>query len=154
MGVQSSRLCLIEFLNRRRLEKSRSQRILWLLEELKVEYELKTYKRKNMLAPPELKQIHPLGKSPIISVQAEGMSEPLVLAESGLIIEYIIDHFGPHLAPKRYKEGKEGQVGGETEEWIRYRYFMYYGEGSLMPYLVILLLMNSKSLYSIRTSQY
>ena len=112
-----------------------------------MEYELKTYKRKNMLAPPELKHIHPLGKSPIISVQAEGMSEPLILAESGSIIEYIIDHFGPQLTPKRYEEGKEGLVGGETEEWIRYRYFMHYGEGSLMPYLVVWLVMNSKSRY-------
>ena len=110
-----------------------------------MEYELKTYKRQNMLAPPELKQIHPLGKSPIVSIQAEGMSEPLILAESGLIIEYIIGHFGPQLAPNRYKEGKENQVGGETGEWTRYRYFMHYGEGSLMPYLVVWLVMNSKS---------
>ena len=97
-----------------------------------------------MLAPEELKKIHPLGKSPIISIQADGMSKPLILAESGLIIEYLVDHFGPHLAPKRYTEGKEGQVGGETEEWIRYRYYMHYGEGSIMPYLVVALVMNSK----------
>ena len=107
-----------------------------------MEYELKTYKRKDMLAPEELKKIHPLGKSPIISVQTEGMSKPLVLAESGLIIEYVTDHFGPQLAPKRYMEGKENQVGGESEEWIRYRYYLHYAEGSLMPYLVVALLMS------------
>ncbi|KAL8671919.1 MAG: hypothetical protein Q9168_003594 [Polycauliona sp. 1 TL-2023] len=125
------------------LEKSRAQRILWLLEELKIDYELKTYKRQNMQAPPELKKIHPLGKSPLISVQAEGAAEPLVLAESGLIMEYLIDHFGPHLAPTRYQAGKEGQVQGETEEWLRYRYFMHYAEGTLMPYLVIALLLRT-----------
>ena len=109
-----------------------------------MEYELKTYKRKNMLAPAELKKIHPLGKSPVISVESEGMSKPLVLAESGLIVEYLVDHFGPQLLPKKYQEGKEGQVGGETEEWIRYRYYMHYSEGSIMPYLVVALLMTSK----------
>ncbi len=97
-----------------------------------------------MLAPKELKQIHPLGKSPIMSVQAEGMSKPLILAESGLIIEYLIDHFGPQMAPKRYPEGKENQIGQETEEWIRFRYYMHFGEGSMMPYLLIALVMGSR----------
>ncbi|KAL8817928.1 MAG: hypothetical protein Q9223_003334 [Gallowayella weberi] len=125
------------------LEKSRAQRILWLLEELKVDYELKTYKRNNMLAPPEFKKVHPLGKAPLLSVQAEGASEPLILAESGLIIEYLIEHFGPSLAPKRYQEGKEGQVQGETEEWLRYRYFIHYAEGTLMPFLVTALVLRT-----------
>ncbi|KAL8951603.1 MAG: hypothetical protein Q9222_002429 [Ikaeria aurantiellina] len=125
------------------LEKSRSQRILWLLEELKVEYEIKTYKRQNMLAPPEFKKIHPLGKAPILSIQAEGAAEPLILAESGLVIEYLIDHFGPSLAPKRYQDGKEGQVQGETEAWMRYRYLLHYSEGTLMPYLVLVLLLRA-----------
>ena len=129
-----------------RLEKSRAQRILWLLEELKLEYELKTYKRIEKQAPPELKKIHPLGKAPIISIQAEDASEPLILAESGPIIEYLIDHFGPGLAPKKYQDGKENQVQGESEEWMRYRYFMHYAEGSLMPVLVFALLMSSKFL--------
>ena len=93
-----------------------------------------------MLAPPELKKVHPLGKSPLVSVQAEGATEPLVLAESVLITEYLIDHFGPWLAPTRYQKGKEGQVQGETEEWLRYRYFMHYAEGTLMPYLVVALI--------------
>ena len=74
-----------------------------------------------MSAPKELKDVHPLGKSPVISIEVEGMGKPLVLAESGLIVEYLIEHFGPHLAPKRYAEGKEGQVGGETESWLRYK---------------------------------
>ncbi|KAL8690922.1 MAG: hypothetical protein Q9218_003735, partial [Villophora microphyllina] len=128
------------------LEKSRAQRILWLLEELKIDYELKTYKRQDMLAPFELKKVHPLGKSPLVSVQAEGAGEPIILAESGLIAEYLIDHFGPQLAPKKWQDGKEGQVQGETEEWLRYRYYMHYAEGTLMPYLVIaLLLMNIRT---------
>ncbi|KAL9601525.1 MAG: hypothetical protein Q9219_002477 [cf. Caloplaca sp. 3 TL-2023] len=122
------------------LEKSRAQRTLWLLEELKVDYELKTYKRENMLAPPEFKKVHPLGKAPLLTVQAESAAEPIVLAESGLITEYLIDHFGPSLAPKRWQEGKENQVQGETEEWLRYRHYMHYPEGTLMPYLVTALL--------------
>lgn len=129
-----------------RLEKSRSQRILWLLEELQIDYELKIYHRaSDMMAPKELKDVHPLGKSPVISVEAEGMSKPLVLAESGLIVEYLVDHFGPWLAPKRYMQGKEDQIGGESEEWLRYRYYMHYAEGSLMLYMVVALLANSKS---------
>jgi len=129
----------------RRLEKSRAQRILWLLEEVKVDYELKTYKRQNMFAPPELKEVHPLGKSPLISVETEATSKPLVLAESGLITEYLAENFGPWLVPKKYQEGKDGQAGGETEGWLRYRYYLHYAEGSLMPMLLIALLMNSKS---------
>lgn len=131
--------------DRTRLEQSRSQRILWLLEELNINYELKTFKRRSdRLAPEELKEVHPLGKSPVIGVQSANTDKPLMLAESGLITEYLCDHFnGERLVPKRYKDGKEGQVGGETEEWLRFRYFMHYAEGSLMPLLVMQLLMNS-----------
>lgn len=68
-----------------------------------------------------------------------------MLAESGLIIEYLADHFGPSLVPKRWQEGKENRVQGETEEWLRYRYLMHYGEGTLMPYLVTALLFRSRS---------
>ncbi|KAI9372613.1 glutathione S-transferase [Aspergillus egyptiacus] len=120
------------------LEKSRSHRILWLLEELNVPYEVKTFKRgKDMLAPEELKKIHPLGKSPVISVESPATPEPVIIAESGLIIEYLCDHFGgDKLIPARYVAGKEGQIGGETEEWLRYRYYMHFAEGSLMPFLV------------------
>ncbi|MCJ1336625.1 hypothetical protein MMC09_001903 [Bachmanniomyces sp. S44760] len=125
------------------LEKSRAQRILWLLEELHVDYELKTYKRENMLAPHELKKIHPLGKSPILSVQSEEMKEPLVLAESSMIVEYIVDHLGPELAPKKWQEGKENSIGGETEEWLRYRYFMNYAEGTIMTLLLVQFIMSN-----------
>lgn len=118
--------------------------MLWLLEELKVDYELKIFKRQNMLAPPELTKIHPLGKSPVVTVESEASPKPLVLAESGYIFEYLIDHFGSWLAPERYQKGKDGMVCGETEEWTRYRYYMHYAEGTLMPYLVTWLLFNSE----------
>ncbi|KAJ5126490.1 hypothetical protein N7448_007269 [Penicillium atrosanguineum] len=125
------------------LEQSRSHRILWLLEELKLQYELKTFKRRSdKLAPAELKEVHALGKSPIVTVEAPGSDKPMVLAESGAIVEYLCDHFGkgnPTLVPERYVAGREGQVGGEREEWMRYRYFMHYTEGSLMPFLVMTL---------------
>lgn len=78
-------------------------------------------------------------------MQADGAAEPLVLAESGPIAEYLIDHFGPQLAPIKWQDGKENQVQGETEEWLRYRYYMHYNEGTLMPYLVTALLLSSKS---------
>jgi len=72
-----------------RLELSRAQRILWLLEELKVPYELKTYKRtKERFAPAELKDVHPLGKSPVVTIEVPGR-DPLVMAESASIVEYI-----------------------------------------------------------------
>lgn len=95
---------------------------MWLLEELKLDYELKVFKRgKDWLAPKELKDIHALGKAPVVEIQAPGAEKSIVLAESGAIIEYIAEHFGSHLIPKRYPEGKEGHVGAETEEWIKYR---------------------------------
>ncbi|KAJ5925314.1 hypothetical protein N7454_007953 [Penicillium verhagenii] len=123
------------------LEQSRSHRILWLLEELGLKYDLKTFKRRaDKLAPAELKKVHPLGKSPVITIETPGSEKPMVLAESGPIAEYLCDHFGkakPSLVPARYAAGKEGQVGGETEEFMRYRYFMHYVEGSLMPFLVM-----------------
>jgi len=116
---------------------------VWLLEELKVEYELKIYKRgDDMLAPDELKKIHPLGKSPIIGVQGPNMTQPKIIAESGLIVEYLIDHFGKSMIPTRYIAGQEDQLGGETEEWLRYRYFMHYAEGSLMTLMILALFMN------------
>ncbi|KAF8150450.1 thioredoxin-like protein [Mycena galopus ATCC 62051] len=118
------------------LEKSRSQRILWLLEELGIPYEVKTYKRdpKAFLAPPELKTVHPLGKSPVITIGDR------VMAESGFIAEYLCEHFaGPSstLIPTKWKEGHEGQVNGETEGWMRYRYYMHYCEGSLMTLMTL-----------------
>jgi len=134
----------LDLVNTSRLEQSRSQRILWLLEELKVPYELEIFHRNKQthLAPPELKKIHALGKSPVISVTPPGSTESVIIAESAFIIEYLLDHFsnGSTLLPKRYKEGQEGKVGGETDEWLRFRYFMHYAEGSLMTFLLVALI--------------
>lgn len=146
--VHLSQFCRKNIKTYSRLEQSRSHRILWLLEELQLKYELKTFKRRSdKSAPPELKKVHPLGKSPIITIEAPGSSSPLMLAESGAMVEYLCDHFGPArptLVPGRYLPGREGQVGGEREEWMRYRYFMHYAEGSLMPFLVMTLVNDSK----------
>lgn len=107
------------------LNLSRSHRVLWALEELGVPYEIKGYERdpKTMLAPPELKAVHPLGKSPVIT------DGDLTLAESGAILEYLVERYGPQLAP---------QAG--TPERVKYTYWMHYAEGSLMPPLFIKLL--------------
>jgi len=111
------------------LETSRSQRILWLLEELGVPYELKVYRRdpKTRLAPAGLKAIHPLGKSPVVTDDGE------VIAESGAIIEYLVEKYGhlgqgelAHLEPAR-----------GTREHRQCRYWMHYAEGSLMNWLVM-----------------
>lgn len=105
------------------LNNSRSQRVLWLLEELGLDYEIKFYARdpKTMLAPPELLQVHPLGKSPVIT------QGPLTLAESGAIVEYLVGNFGAEqlLPPPG------------TPERLRYHYWMHYAEGSLMPPLLM-----------------
>jgi glutathione S-transferase len=124
------------------LNSSRSHRILWLLEELRVPYNLKTYTRQsNKLAPEELKEIHPLGKAPVLTVASADphTTQPLVIPESAAIVEYLLDHHGESLIPKRYKDGLESQEGGETEAWLRYRHLMHYSEGSLMPLLTIAL---------------
>jgi glutathione S-transferase len=127
-----------------RLETSRAHRILWLLEELQIPYELKTYKReKSKLADPKLKEIHPLGKSPLLEIESAATSKPLVLAESAAIVEYLSDHFGKWLIPTRYRVGKENQVGGETESWLRCRMYMHYSEGSIMPMNILGLLVQS-----------
>ncbi|WP_298926247.1 glutathione S-transferase [uncultured Ramlibacter sp.] len=105
------------------LNNSRSQRVLWLLEELGLPYEIKFYQRdpKTMLAPPELMAVHPLGKSPVVS------DGELTLAESGAIIEYLVD---------RYGQGRLAPVAGMPER-LRYRYWLHYAEGSLMPPLLL-----------------
>lgn len=105
------------------LNNSRSQRILWLLEELGLDYEIKKYERdaKTMLAPPELRAIHPLGKSPVIE------DDGTMVAESGAIIEYLIE---------RYGKGKFIPAAG-TPEKLRYTYFMHYAEGSAMTPLLM-----------------
>jgi glutathione S-transferase len=111
------------------LETSRSQRILWLLEELGVPYEIKIYHRDKAtrLAPPELKKIHPLGKSPVITDDGE------VIAESGAIIEYLVEKFA-HLA-KGDLAGLQPQPG--TAQARQCRFWMHYAEGSLMNWLVM-----------------
>lgn len=107
------------------LNHSRSQRVLWLLEELGVPYEIKRYEReKSGLAPKSLQAVHPLGKSPVIT------DGKITLAESGAIIEYLLErHGGTKLAPPR-----------DTPERLRYMYWMHFAEGSAMPPLVMKLL--------------
>lgn len=117
------------------LNGSRAQGTLWLLEELQVPYELDVHHRlPSKLAPPALEKIHPLGKSPLVTVNSPALAEPIVLAESGFIVQYMSEHFlnARKLFPTRWKEGREGTIGGETEEWMRYQYLMYYAEGSFM----------------------
>ena len=126
-----------------RLNGSRAQGTLWLLEELQVPYELDIHHREpTRQAPPAIRKLHPLGKFPIISVtpprrgtgEGAASQEPLVLAESAFIVQYLSEHFthARNLVPKRWKDGREGTVGGETEAWMRYQYLMYYVEGSFM----------------------
>jgi glutathione S-transferase len=108
------------------LNNSRSQRILWLLEELGLPYEVKRYQRdaQTMLAPPELRAVHPLGKSPVIS------DGDLTLAESGAIVEYLASRYGSgNLVPK-----------ADTPEHLRYLYWMHFAEGSAMPPLLMKLI--------------
>jgi glutathione S-transferase len=105
------------------LDHSRSHRILWLLEELDLPYEIKVYKRDpaTMLAPPQLRAVHPLGKSPVIT------DDEVTLAESGAIIEYLIDRYGAgRLKPD-----------ADTPEYLRYIYWLHYAEGSAMPPLLL-----------------
>jgi glutathione S-transferase len=108
------------------LNNSRSQRVLWLLEELELPYELVKYERdkKTMLAPPSLQAIHPLGKSPVIT------DGDVTVAESGAIIEYIVETYG---------KGRLVPAAG-TQAYRDYRYFMHYAEGSLMPFLLLKLI--------------
>lgn len=108
------------------LNNSRSQRVLWLLEELGVEYQIKHYQRdaRTMLAPPELRKVHPLGKSPVIT------DGDITVAESGAIIDYIVE---------RYGNGRLVPAAG-TPEKLRYTYWMHYAEGSIMPLLVMKLI--------------
>jgi glutathione S-transferase len=115
------------------LDRSRAQRIIWLLEELRLQYRLVTYQRKtDQQAPASLKAVHPLGKSPVLELKHPRAEKPLVLAESANIVEYLAEHFGTHLIPKKWKEDSKREVGDETDEWLRYKFYMNYSEGSLM----------------------
>ena len=105
------------------LNNSRSQRVLWLLEELGLPYEVKRYERdaKTMQAPPALREVHPLGKSPVVT------DGGLTLAESGAIIEYLVErHGGGQLAP-----------APGTPARLRYTYWLHYAEGSAMSPLLL-----------------
>ena len=105
------------------LENSRSQRVLWLLEELEVPYEIKRYERdrKTLFAPSSLKKVHPLGKSPVVT------DGELTVAESGAIVEYLLERYGKgRLAPP---------AGAPARR--RFTYWLHYAEGSLMPILVM-----------------
>jgi len=105
------------------LNNSRSQRVLWMLEELGLEYRIEPYQRdpRGLLAPPELRAVHPLGKAPVI------VDGGLTLAESGAILEYLAAKYGAgRLSP-----------AARTPEHVRYLYWMHYAEGSLMPPLLL-----------------
>ncbi len=108
------------------LANSRSQRVLWLLEELGLEYEVRRYERDpgTLLAPPVLRNVHPLGKSPVITDGA------LTVAESGAIVEYLVE---------RYGGGRLAPPAG-TPERLRYTYWLHYAEGSAMPPLLLKLI--------------
>ena len=113
------------------LENSRSQRILWLLEELEVAYEVRRYARdpRTMLAPPALRKVHPLGKAPVIE------DEGRVVAETGAIVAYLV-------------EREEGRLGPPANRGsaLRYRHFLHYAEGSLMPPLLVMLVLRRMGL--------
>lgn len=110
------------------LENSRSQRVLWMLEELGIPHEIRRYERdtKTMLAPPELRRIHPLGKSPVI----EDTDENRTIAETGAIVEYLVDK-------------ADGRLGAPArrDDALRYRFWLHYAEGSLMPPLLVKLVL-------------
>jgi glutathione S-transferase len=108
------------------LNNSRSQRVLWLLEEIGLDYEVARYQRdaKTRLAPASLRRIHPLGKAPVIE------DGPLRLAETGAIVDYLVHQYGQRLAPPE---------GGEA--YWRYRYWLHYAEGSAMPPLLLKLVL-------------
>ena len=111
------------------LNNSRSQRVLWLLEELGLPYEIKPYQRdaKTLLAPPELRAVHPLGKSPVIT------DGSITVAETGAIVEYLLErHGGGRLRP-----------AAGTPEALRYRYWLHFAEGSAMPPLLLKLIFDT-----------
>ena len=104
------------------LNHSRSQRVLWLLEELELPYEIKYYERDPLtrLAPPSLKAVHPLGKSPVL------VDEGVTVAETGAIVEHLVEKAGGRLKPPP-----------GTADWRRWTYWVHFAEGSLMPQLLL-----------------
>ena len=114
------------------LDNSRSQRVLWLLEEIGLGYEVVRYQRdaKTKRAPASLRLVHPLGKAPIIE------DDSLRLAETGAIVDYLVDRYGKELAPAQ-----------GSEAYWRYRYWLHYAEGSLMPPLLLKLVVSRLGLF-------
>lgn len=117
------------------LEHSRSQRVLWMLEELELPYEVKRYERnkQTMLAPPELRRIHPLGKSPVIE------DAGVVIAETGAIVEYLLEKGDGRLGPPAHRDAI-----------LRHRFFLHYAEGSLMPPLLVKLVLSRVPIFGKR----
>lgn len=111
------------------LNNSRSQRILWMLEELDIEYQVKHYQRdkETQLAPPELFKVHPLGKSPVITDDTPKTT--VTVAESGAIIEYLAGAYGKGMIPRK-----------GTEAYRQYIYWLHFSEGSMMPQLLLKLI--------------
>jgi len=109
------------------LNNSRSQRILWMLEELGLPYEIKFYQRdaKTMLAPPALRKVHPLGKSPVLEDAGR------TIVETGAICEYLVERADGRLGPPAHRD-----------DALLYRQFIHYAEGSMMPPLLVLLVVN------------
>ncbi len=109
------------------LNNSRSQRILWMLEELGLPYDITHYQRdaKTMLAPPALRKVHPLGKSPVLE------DDGIKVVETGAICEYLVEKGDGRLGPPAHRE-----------DALRYRQFLHYAEGSMMPPLLVLLVVN------------
>jgi glutathione S-transferase len=112
------------------LENSRSLRILWLLEELGLPYEVRRYARdkRTMLAPPELRRVHPLGKSPLIEDLDARAGAGRIVAESGAIVDYLVEKADGRLGPPANREAI-----------LLYRQFLHYAEGSMMPPLLAML---------------
>ncbi|GBL47762.1 hypothetical protein ACI3LY_003367 [Candidozyma auris] len=109
------------------LTNSRASRIVWLLEELELDFELKVYHRVHgVTAPKELLNVFPTGMSPVLQIFKEGSSEPLTLAESGHIIQYVIDHYDHKGKLIPDSEADKEKVG----------YYLHFAEGSLQPHLV------------------
>ncbi|MGI9293093.1 MAG: glutathione S-transferase family protein [Pseudomonadales bacterium] len=122
------------------LNRSRSRRIIWLLEELAVEYQIKAYQRnaETSLAPAELKQVHPLGKSPVIEEDGK------VIAESGAITEYLIEKYAPEtLAPAR-----------GTEDYIDYLQWLHFAESSAMLPLLLRMFLQRDGAKTERLEEY
>lgn len=107
------------------LKRSRSHRVLWMLEELETPYTIESYDRdpRTQRAPDALRRVHPLGRAPVVEIDG------VVLAESGAILDTLAERFAPSLAPR-----------GDSDEARRYRFFLHYAEGSLMPPLLVSLL--------------